>query len=199
MSGSRAPWRRLHGRWSRIASTGRRLVAVAGHRHATVRFGDDCYVGPGFRLTLGPGATFEVGDHVELRRGFTCEIGPGGRVSISDGCRFTYDTVIQCSTSVDIGRDCLIGRVMIADGNHRFREPHLPLDEQGFDLRPLTIGPGAVVHTHAVITASLGERAVVGANSVVTRDVPPFSLAAGTPARVVERFAPGSPEDPPGR
>jgi acetyltransferase-like isoleucine patch superfamily enzyme len=46
-----------------------------------------------------------------------------------------------------------------------------------------------------VITSgvTVGERCVIGANAVVTRDLPPFSIAAGAPARVIRRFGPGRP------
>ena len=61
---------------------------------------------------------------------------------------------------------------------------------QGYDFRPLRIGDDATILTKATIIASVGRRAVVGANSVVTRDVPDYSVAAGVPARVLDYFGP---------
>ena len=79
---------------------------------------------------------------------------------------------------------------LVVDGNHRFRGLDRPMLEQGYDFRPLVIADDATVTTKCTIIASLGERCFVGANSVVTRDVPAFSVAAGVPARVVEYFGP---------
>ncbi|MBE7187857.1 DapH/DapD/GlmU-related protein, partial [Jatrophihabitans endophyticus] len=59
---------------------------------------------------------------------------------------------------------------------------------QGFTSRgPVVIGDNVWLGAHVVVTSgvTIGERCVVGANSVVTRDLPPFSVAVGAPARVV--------------
>lgn len=160
------------------------------HRHATVRFGAGCHLGPGFSLWLPGGGAFVVGTGVQFRRNFVCEIGERGRVTIGDGCVFTYDTVIQCSTSVDIGPECYIGRVLVADGNHRFRDPDLSLQAQGFDFRPIQIGAQTLITTNATVTHSIGRRCVIGAGAVVVDPIPDFSLAVGAPARVVEQYGP---------
>lgn len=80
--------------------------------------------------------------------------------------------------------------VLIADGNHRFRDPTRHLLDQGYDLRPLSIGSGAIVMSKCTVLASIGAGAVIGAGSVVTRDVPACCLAVGAPARIVEYFGP---------
>ena len=55
----------------------------------------------------------------------------------------------------------------------------------------MTIGDDAVITTKCTVMADVGQRAFVGANSVVTRPIPPFSVAVGAPARVVETFGGG--------
>jgi acetyltransferase-like isoleucine patch superfamily enzyme len=59
--------------------------------------------------------------------------------------------------------------------------------EQGHDHRVIEIGPDVWVGASATIIASIGEGAVVGANSVVTRPVPARAVVAGTPARILRR------------
>jgi acetyltransferase-like isoleucine patch superfamily enzyme len=61
---------------------------------------------------------------------------------------------------------------------------------QGYDYRPIRIADDATVTTKCTIIADLGERCFVGANSVVTKPVPPFSVAAGVPAKVIDYFGP---------
>jgi acetyltransferase-like isoleucine patch superfamily enzyme len=63
--------------------------------------------------------------------------------------------------------------------------------EQGYDFSPVSIGAGVAVTTKcSIIGASIGERAFIGANAVVTRDIPAFCLAVGAPAEPVEYFGP---------
>jgi acetyltransferase-like isoleucine patch superfamily enzyme len=64
---------------------------------------------------------------------------------------------------------------------------------QGYEFRPITIADHATVTTKCTIIADLGERVFVGANSVVTKAVPAFSVAAGVPAKVIEYFGPDAP------
>ncbi|HWB68040.1 MAG TPA: acyltransferase, partial [Mycobacteriales bacterium] len=80
--------------------------------------------------------------------------------------------------------------VMIADGNHKFRDHTQHLLDQGYEFRPITIGDNAIVTSKCTILNSIGDGAVIGANSVVTKPVPAFCLAVGAPARVVEYFGP---------
>jgi acetyltransferase-like isoleucine patch superfamily enzyme len=162
--------------------------------HATIRFGKGTYLGPGFSLHMPFGGTFETGELVEFRRNFRAELASADtRISFGDRCVCTYDVIIQCTTSVDIGDRCMFGQAtMIVDGNHRFRDPDRPMLEQGYDFTPIRIEDDATITTKCTIMASVGRRAFVGANAVVTKPVPPYVVAAGVPARVIDSFAPAS-------
>jgi acetyltransferase-like isoleucine patch superfamily enzyme len=149
------------------------------------------YLGRGFQLLMPSGGTFIVGAGVEFRRDFVCEIQGDGRVVIGDRAVFTYGCVIQCSTSVEVGEGAMIGQhCQIVDGNHRFRDPDVAFLDQGYDFRPIRIGPQAAILSKCTIIADVGERAVVAAHSVVTENVPAYSLAGGVPARVIEYYGP---------
>jgi acetyltransferase-like isoleucine patch superfamily enzyme len=128
---------------------------------------------------------------VEFRRDFRCEIAWDGRVTIGRDSVFTYSSLIQCTTTVDIGERCQFGQTTIVlDGQHRFRDITRPMLEQGLDFTPITIEDDATTTTKCTIMASIGTRAFVGANSVVTRPVPPYTVAVGAPAKVVDYFGP---------
>lgn len=188
----RLPWTVRYRYLRRSASTLRRYGLRLLHRHCTLEFEGPVYIGPGFYLDMPGSGTLRVGPGVQFRRGFTCEIAGNGIVTVGAGTVFTYDTVIQCSTRIDIGADCMIGRTIIVDGQHRFRDPTRPVHEQGYDFREVRIGDGATIMSGAVVTASVGDRSVVAANAVVTRPVDGYVLAGGAPARVLERFLPVS-------
>ena len=181
----------------RLMSRLRKWWVLLRHRHATVRFTEPVYLGPGFSLHIPDRGTFVCGPYVEFRRGFRAEIVGDGRIAIGARSVFTYDVLIQCSTSVEIGERCMFGQAtMIVDGNHRFRDLERPMLAQGYDYRPIRIADDVTVTTKCTIINDLGERAFVGANSVVTRAVPAFSVVAGVPAKVIEYFGPTPSETP---
>jgi acetyltransferase-like isoleucine patch superfamily enzyme len=186
-------------RGPRLASALRKRWVLLRHPHVDLQFGKNVYFGPGFSLHAPAGGTLHVGDHVQFRRGFRLELGaPTTRVTIGDGSIFTYDVIMQCTTSIDIGRRVMFGQATIViDGNHRFRDLDTPMLDQGYDFTPLVIEDDATVTTKCTIIANLGRRCFIGANSVVTRDVPPYCVAAGVPARVLEYFGPPG-QEPPG-
>jgi len=167
------------------------------HPHADISFGRDCYLGPGFSLDVpGPG-TFQAGDGVEFRRDFRAEIAGDGRIVIGSDSHFTYSVLIQCSTTIDIGERCMFGQsTIVIDGAHRFRDLTRPMLEQGYDFTPLKIEDDATVTTKCSVMASIGTRAFIGANSVVSRPIPPYTVAVGAPAKPIDYFGPpgGEPE-----
>jgi acetyltransferase-like isoleucine patch superfamily enzyme len=93
---------------------------------------------------------------------------------------------------VEIGDDVLTAdRVFIGDTYHDYRHvPQPVLDQPMRDPRPVSIGAGAFLGINSVILpgVTIGEGAYVAAAAVVNRDVPPRSLVAGNPARVVRHF-----------
>jgi acetyltransferase-like isoleucine patch superfamily enzyme len=165
------------------------------HPHADIRFLGPVHIGPGFSLMIPGRGSFVVGPGVEFRRGFRAEIDGEGRITIGAGSVFTYYVLMQCTTSIDVGERCMFGQsTIVVDGNHRFRDLDRPMLEQGYDFTPIRIGDDATITTKCTIMADVGERAFIGANSVVTRPVPPFTLAVGAPAKPVEYFGPADRE-----
>ena len=166
--------------------------------HADIRFGPGSYLGPGFSLHMPYGGTFVAGAGTEFRRNFRAELGgPTSTITIGDGSIFTYDAIIQCDTSITIGERCTFGQAtMMVDGNHRYRDPDRPVLDQGYDYRPLRIDDLVTSMSKVTIIADIGRRAVIGANAVVTRRVPAYSLAAGVPARVIDYFGPAEAAPP---
>lgn len=169
----------------------RQRWVILRHPRATIRFGRDVYLGPRFSLFIPEGGSFTAGDGVEFRRDFRAEVFGSGRITIGAGTRCTYSVLMQCSTVIDIGRRCMFGQATILlDGQHRFRDLSRPMLEQGYDFRPLRIEDDAVITTKCTIMADVGQRAFVGANSVVTKAIPPYTVAVGAPARPIEYFGP---------
>jgi acetyltransferase-like isoleucine patch superfamily enzyme len=133
------------------------------------------------RLKIGEGVLFEP--LVWLTGGET------GRIEIADGALINIGVLIAAVDKVSIGSNTMIANgCVVTDANHRFDDPSLPLTHQGFTSKgPTRIGNDCWLGANVVVTSgvTIGDRCVVGANSVVTQDVAPFSVVAGSPARVV--------------
>jgi acetyltransferase-like isoleucine patch superfamily enzyme len=115
---------------------------------------------------------------------------PGAaRIRIGGGTFLNIGVMVAALELVEIGEHCMFANgCFISDGSHRFDDPNKPVPWQGFTTKgPTRIGDNVWCGAHAVITSgvTVGERSVIGANSVVTTDIPPFSIAAGAPARVL--------------
>ncbi len=133
------------------------------------------------RLELGEGVLLEPGVWITA---------PGAaRISIGAGSFLNLGVMVAAVERVEIGAHCMLANgCFVTDGNHRFDDPAAPVPWQGFTTKgPTRIGDNVWCGANVVVTSgvTIGERSVIGANSVVTRDVPAFSIAAGAPAKVV--------------
>ncbi len=101
---------------------------------------------------------------------------------------------------VTIGDDVRIApQVMIIAANHVFDDPDQPIRSQGLAPAPIVIESDVWLGGRVVVTAgvTVGRGSVIGAGAVVTRDIPPFSIAVGVPAKVIGQRGElsGAPED----
>ena len=99
---------------------------------------------------------------------------------------------ISAAGHVEIGERVLLARnVYISDHGHAFEDIEIPIMDQGITVpKPVSIGNHTWLGQNACILPGvrIGEHCVVGANSVVTSDIPDRSVAVGAPARVVKTF-----------
>jgi len=107
------------------------------------------------------------------------------RVSIGDNSSIGERTWVYALDSITIGQNCCIGdEVMLLTGSHDVSSPH-------FDLvtRPITIGDNVWLATRSIIMGGvkIGEGAVVAAGSVVTKDVAPWIVVGGNPAKQIKK------------
>jgi acetyltransferase-like isoleucine patch superfamily enzyme len=111
------------------------------------------------------------------------------RIRIGSGTFLNVAVMVAALELVEIGDHCMFANgCLVTDSDHRFDDPERPVPWQGFDSKgPTRIGDNVWCGAGVVVTSgvTIGERAVIGANSVVTGDIPPFSVAAGAPARVL--------------
>lgn len=121
--------------------------------------------------------------------------GHSARMIIGDGCRIGHFNHITCINRVEIGNNVLTAdKVHISDNSHGYENPRMPIAKQNVVSKgPVAIGEGTWLGENvSVLSCRIGRNCVIGANSVVTRDIPDFCVAVGAPARIIKRFDEGS-------
>lgn len=143
------------------------------------------YISIGADTLIGPGVALSAG----MVPGQVCITSPV--VSIGDRCLIGRGSGIVGHLSVTIGNDVWTGHhVYITDQNHGYEDVGRPISAQTQPERPVVIGDGSWLGHGTVVLpgVTIGRHVVVGANSVVTGDIPDFSVAVGSPARVIRRY-----------
>ncbi len=143
----------------------------------------------------------ELGTDVLLAPHVLIAAHPGSRVRIGEGTFLNFGSAVAAIDRVEIGAHCLFGPgCFVADHEHRFDDHDRTINEQGMTSHgPVRIGDHVWCGTNVVVTSgvSIGDRCVIGANSVVTHDVPPHTIVAGVPARPIGRNEPRGADDGP--
>jgi acetyltransferase-like isoleucine patch superfamily enzyme len=195
---------------SRISALRRRLREARELRGLVVRtaravkppppsafasFGEAARITPPARIEgaqyvhVGDGAV--VGEHAWIAVVAAIE-GVTPRLSIGAGTRIDRLVHIGCVGEIEIGAEVVIGeRVLVADLYHDYEDVDVPIIEQPpSPPRSVRIERGVLIQPGAAILpgVTIGEGSIVAAGAVVTGDVPPATLAAGNPARVIRRY-----------
>ncbi len=132
------------------------------------------------------GARSTVEDYAVVNNGV-------GAVSIGHDVRVGISSVII--GPVQIGNHVIIAQHVVMSGlNHSYEAIHTPISLQPVSTRPIVIEDECWIGANVVITAGVrvGKHAVVGGGSVVTKDVPPYSVVVGNPARLIRQYDPTS-------
>ena len=133
-----------------------------------------------------------IGRHTLLEPGCWITVADGGRVTIGEGCFLNLNTMVAAENEVTIGNHVMFANnCFVSDASHRYDDPSKPITWQGFTTKgPTRIGDNCWFGVGCVVTSgvTIGQRCVVGANSVVTRDLPDGVIAAGAPAKVLREI-----------
>jgi acetyltransferase-like isoleucine patch superfamily enzyme len=144
---------------------------------------------------VGPGVTLEIGRDAVVRLGRWSWIGHGTKIRAHEGVVeigaksvLGQECTISAFQSVRIGRECILAdRVMLIDFDHGVVEVERPIRLQGIYKRDVTVGHNCWIGYGACILrgATVGDNAVVGTSTVVTKDVPANAVVGGVPARLL--------------
>ena len=116
---------------------------------------------------------------------------PNEKLSIGAKTYIGRNVHIVALRGVHISSNVLISdNVYLADNYHHFKDGNKPYKEQGVGFKKeVLIGDGTWLGENVcVLYSHIGKQCIIGANSVVTNDIPDYSMAVGTPAKVIKKF-----------
>lgn len=169
-----------------------------GHLRAKRIFG---YCGKGSYLMkplrVGGGNSVYIGENVTILPQLRMEAWKKDArqkepcIRIGDGCNIEQNVHITAAQHVYIGKDVsVLGGSVITDIIHPYEKCTQPPAQQEICVKPVDIGDQTFIGMHAMVMpgVTIGKHCVIGANAVVTENIPDYSVAAGVPAKVIKRY-----------
>jgi acetyltransferase-like isoleucine patch superfamily enzyme len=160
--------------------------------YAGLETGRGVHMERGVHLSVVRGGHFRIGEYTAIEGNVAIDV--EGELAIGANSFVGLGTIIVAAERILIGEDCLIAAyTTIRDQDHVIEDPSTPYRKQGRVSAPITIGRNVWIGTKATILrgVTIGDNSVIGANSVVTRDVDSNCVVVGNPAKVVRRLGLG--------
>jgi acetyltransferase-like isoleucine patch superfamily enzyme len=159
-----------------------------------IKLGRGAYLDEGVYLHACPGG-IEIGEDSYVMHGSILHVYnfrglPQSGIRVGKQCLIGERNVVRGQGGIEIGdRVYTSPMVQMLAVNHVFQDPSRPFIEQGITAEGIRIEDDVWIGSGAIITdgVSVGRGAVIAAGAVVTRDVPPHTIVAGVPARVIRR------------
>jgi acetyltransferase-like isoleucine patch superfamily enzyme len=145
------------------------------------------FIGPGCQLEVGSKAVLELGrwSWIGHRSKIRCH---EGKVSLGAKTVMGQECTLSAFQHLSIGRECVIAdRVMLIDFDHGVVDVERPIRLQGIYKRDVRVGNNVWIGYGACVLRGItvGDNAIIGANSVVTHDVPANAVVGGVPAHLI--------------
>lgn len=173
-----------------ISKTIGHLISIPA-RIKGMKFGKNSFIGPGYAVAPIL-KDVELGNDVIIGRNAWLDISrktKGGQIHIGDRTQAGRNLIISACKKISIGKKCLLSyNVSIMDHDHNVLDPDIsPLEGGITEGREVIIEDECFIGAHSFVLKGvhLGKHCVVGANSVVTKSFPAYSVIAGSPAKLV--------------
>lgn len=133
-------------------------------------------------------ARVTLGARNQVMTGAGFETGYAGHVTLGDDCFVGVYTVLNGQGGITIGNDVLIGgHCHLVAGNHAFASRAVPINRQAFNSKGIVLEDDVWLGAGVKVLdgVRIGQGAIVSAGSVVTKDVEPYSIVGGVPAKLI--------------
>ena len=176
----------------------RLLEPIQCIRYRITNHGKNLYIGKACKIVNAKAINF--GNDISIMPYTMLVCHQNGGMEIGDGTEIGMFSRIASQGKVIIGKNVFSGpHIFIADYNHEYRDIEKPIKSQGNLIKPssdfnrgggVSIGDDTWIGTNVVIagTVKIGRHCVIGANSVVTHDIPDYCVAVGSPCKVVKQY-----------
>lgn len=169
------------------------FVSIIYYKLSFGKFGSNSYILK--PMSIDNPQYIYIGDNVLIQQyvwlaACSCN-NESAKLIISDGVRLGHFNHIYSTKKIVIEKNVLTAdKVYIGDAKHSFDDVAKPIIEQKINnINEVTIGEGSWIGENVcIIGASIGKNCVIGANSVVTHNIPDYSVAFGNPAKVVKKY-----------
>ncbi len=158
---------------------------------SSIEIGDSVSLLKGVQINaLGyPNNKVHIKDRARLERGVDIRSLNNTHIIIDENAYIGPYVTISGTGDIKIGKNCLIApHCGIFANNHIFADPTIPIEEQGITRQGIVIEDDCWLgHNVTVLDGVIiGKGSIIGAGSVVNKNIPPFSIAVGTPARIIK-------------
>ena len=184
--------------WSLRARIARLLnlscIEFGAKVRGNVTIGRNVYIAGGAELIADNNEKIIIGDHARIFKGVLMYPN-GGKIAIGSNVSINPYCVIYGNGGLDIGDNVMIAAsCILVAATHNFARTDISISLQGEISRGIHIGSDVWLGARAVILdgVKIGKGAIIGAGAVVTKDIPPYSIAAGIPAKVIKNRTPGN-------
>lgn len=187
---------RLESVWHRIKMGSATAWTMVRFGHYFERIGDhSVFVGvpsfdPGFNAPL----TVAIGDQVTFYPGVS--IRGCGRLTIGDHSSINSGVIFGLTCDLTLGKHVLVGdNVSFRTADHEFADTNTPMGDQGERRGSIVIDDDVWLGANVTVLRGvrIGRGAIVGANAVVTRDVPEYAIVGGVPAKFIRSRSAATP------
>ena len=113
------------------------------------------------------------------------------QIEIGDNVSIEQNLHLTCANRISIGKNTAIAaNVTITDIHHPYSDVNLPIERQDIKVKEVIIGEECKIYNNVVLLPGvhIGKHVTIGANSVVNKDIPDYSVVVGIPAKVVKRY-----------